>query len=102
MSPGADGTAVLTLEEARSYARDWESSDEEMSLFIAAAGAYISAAVGDSVSMGDPRVKLLAGMLVADMDDVRETTQGGGSAEGKSRRELVRGLICQLRTEGLG
>ena len=92
---------VLTVEEARTYARDWEASDEEISLFIAAAEGYLCAALGDGFPEDDPRVKTLAGMLVTEFDDVRETTASFSRAEGNSRRELVRGMLCQLRTEML-
>lgn len=92
---------VLTIDEARAHARDWESSDEEIALFITAAEDYVRAAVGENVPLEDARVKLLAGMIVADLDDVRGTVVSSTRAEENSRRELVRGLICQLRTEGL-
>lgn len=87
--------SVLTLEEARSYARDYESTEEEMFGYIAFAEDYIKSAVGSGVDITSPRVKMLAGMLVVDVDENRGTS----AAENNSRRYLVTSLITQLKAE---
>lgn len=86
--------AVLTIEAARAYARDWDSTDGEMLDYIGFAEEYIKDAVGENVDLSSFRVKLLAGMLVADVDENRGTT----AAENNTRRLLVTSTITQLKS----
>lgn len=90
--------ALLTIEEARSWAKDYESSDEEMERLISFAEEYVAAAIGTAYDPASHRVKQLAGMYVAEADDHRGITQ----AEAGSMRYLTRSLLTQLRTECSG
>lgn len=83
------------MEEARSYARDYESTDEEMGRLIAYAEEYLDSAIGAGCDKTGARVKMLAGMLVTDADDHR----GTNAAEDNSRRWLTTSLLMQLRLE---
>lgn len=89
---------MLTIEEARSYARDYESSDEEMARLIAFAEDYLEGAVGKGCDKTSPRVKQLAGMILTDADDNR----GTGAAEDNSRRLLTSSLLLQIQLEYTG
>lgn len=90
--------AILTIEEARSWARDYESRDEEIELFVAMAEEYIAGAVGKEFDRSSQRAKLLAGMFVAEIDD----TRGASAAERTTRRYLTESLIAQLQAEYTG
>ena len=87
--------SILTIEEAREFARDMETSDPEMTSYIAAAEDYIVNAVGERVDKANASVKILAGNLVAEMVGVRGLT----SAEKTSRSRLVESIICQLQAK---
>ncbi|MEG1492562.1 MAG: head-tail connector protein [Oscillospiraceae bacterium] len=84
---------IITIAEARSYAHDFESTDEDMQSYILTAEKYIAEGVG-TVDPADPRVKLLAKLIVCELDDVR-TLSG---AEANSTRHLVESIKRQLRT----
>lgn len=86
---------LLTIEEARAYARDETSTDEEMEALIGVAESMISDAVGAGFNRTDPSAKMLAKLYVADLDDVR----GLSVQESNVRRDLVTSLILQLRTK---
>lgn len=86
---------VLTIEEARRYARDWESPDSDMALYIDFAEEYIKSAISPGVDMSSSRVKLLMGMFVTDVDENRGTS----AAENNTRSFLVTSLITQLRAQ---
>lgn len=86
---------LITVDEAREYANDYESSDCAMAGYIRAAEAYIASGVGP-VSADDPEAKLLCGLLVCDMDDVRELT----AAQQNSTRLLVESLKLHLKLKG--
>lgn len=86
---------ILTIEEARAYARDYETPDEEMAGLIAFAEDYLEGAVGRGCDKTSPRAKQLAGMILTDADDHR----GTGAAEDNSRRLLTSSLLLQLQLE---
>lgn len=85
--------SILTIEEGRCYARDGECSDEEMQGYLDAADVYVANAIGANFDPTNPLVKLLAGQLVAEFDDVH----GMSTAAVNSRRAMVDGLVCQLQ-----
>lgn len=85
---------LITLEQARSYAHDNESTDADMSAYIAEAEAYINGAVG-AVLPTDPAAKLLCKLLVCEIIDKRSFS----TAELNSRSALVSSLILQLKNK---
>ena len=85
---------MITVDEARAYAHDYEATDAEMTAWIGAAEAYIVDAIGTKVKKEDERVKLLCKLLVCDMDENRTTS----AKESNSRRLLVNSMILQLKT----
>ncbi len=87
---------LITVAEARAYARDYESSCAMMRQYIRAAEMYIADGVGP-VAEDDPSAKMLCGLLVCEFDDIREMT----AAEKNSTRQLVASLKLQLRTKGV-
>ena len=80
---------VITVEEARAYSRDYESTDEEMAALIEVAESMID----DGFDRESPQAKMLAKLLVTDLDDYRELT----AAEANSMRYLTQSLKMQLR-----
>ena len=86
--------AILTIAEARDFAHDYESTDADMSEFVALAEIYIADGVG-AVDPADPRARLLARLLVCDFDNNRSTTVSAKEAAARSR--LVESLILQLK-----
>lgn len=91
--------ATLTVEDARRYARDYESSDEEIAELVAAADAYLVKAVGEGLDPTDPTVRYLCGQFVADFADNRGTESSGSFATAPARRRVVDSMILQLRME---
>lgn len=89
---------MLNIEEARGYAKDFESSDWEIENLIAFAEDYIEGAIGKDCDKTGSRVKQLAGMILTDADDNRGTS----AAEDNSRRLLTASLLLQLRMEYTG
>lgn len=83
---------IITVEEARRYAHDNESTDAEMQSYIDVAEKYIEDGVG-KVDPEDPRTKLLAKLLVCEIDDVRTLS----AAEANSARLLVESIKLQLK-----
>ena len=84
---------VITVEEARAYARDYESTDEEMTALIEVAESMIDDGIRAGFNRESPRAKMLAKLLVTDLDDKRELT----AAEANSMRYLTQSLKMQLR-----
>lgn len=84
---------ILTLEEARSYAHDWESPDEDILALIDVVESMIEDGVRASFDRSSPQAKMLARLYVADLTDNRGVT----AAQASSRRYLVNSLILQLR-----
>lgn len=86
---------IISIEEARAYARDNESTNEEMEAFILAAESYIE----DGVAPPDPenpKMKLLAKLLVCEFDENRGIS--GGAKEANARSRLIDSMILQLKT----
>ena len=83
---------VITVEEARAYARDYESTDEEMTALIEVAESMIDDGRA-GFDRESPQAKMLAKLLVTDLDDKRELT----AAEANSMRHLTQSLKMQLR-----
>ena len=84
---------VITVEEARAYSRDYESTDEEMAALIEVAESMIDDGIRDGFDRESPQAKMLAKLLVTDLDDYRELT----AAEANSMRYLTLSLKMQLR-----
>ena len=84
---------VITVEEARAYSRDYESTDEEMAALIEVAESMIDDGIRDGFDRESPQAKMLAKLLVTDLDDYRELT----AAEANSMRYLTQSLKMQLR-----
>ena len=84
---------VITVEEARAYARDYESTDEEMTALIEVAESMIDDGIRAGFDRDSPQAKMLAKLLVTDLDDKRELT----AAEANSMRYLTQSLKMQLR-----
>ena len=84
---------VITVEEARAYARDYESTDEEMTALIEVAESMIDDGIRAGFNRESPQAKMLAKLLVTDLDDKRELT----AAEANSMRYLTQSLKMQLR-----
>lgn len=85
---------IINIAEARAYANDYESTDEEIESYILVAEKYIEDGVG-KVDAQDPRVKLLCKLIVNDIDDKRSMS----AAEANSTRLLVQSIKLQLRTQ---
>lgn len=83
---------LITVEQAREYARDYESSDTTMEGFIRSAESYIASGVGP-VDESDPEAQLLCGLIVCDIDDCRQMS----AAEANSTRLLVTSLKQHLK-----
>ena len=86
----------LTLEEAREYANDYESSDALIEGLIAVAEGYICAACGDAFDRSDPKAQQLGKLLISDLNDKRQMT---ARAVENVKRDLITDLIQQVRTE---
>lgn len=86
---------MISVDEARAYAHDYEATDAEMTAWIGAAEAYIVDAIGTNVKREDERAKLLCKLLVCDMDENRTTS----AKESNSRRLLISSMILQLKTD---
>lgn len=86
---------LLTVDEARAYARDFDSSDEEITALIDVAEDLIAGSCGDGFDRASPKARMLAKLYVADLNDDRAVSSAGA----KSRRDLVSSLILQLRTQ---
>ena len=82
---------VITVEEARAYSRDYESTDEEMAALIEVAESMIDDGIRDGFDRESPQAKMLAKLLVT--DDYRDLT----AAEANSMRYLTQSLKMQLR-----
>ena len=91
---------LISVEEARAYAHDDTSSDEEMEALITVAESMIADAIGTGFDHADPSAQMLARLYVAELDDVRDVS----ATAGNSRRRLVDSLVLQLRTktDGMG
>lgn len=85
---------MISVDEARAYAHDNESTEADMKAWIAAAEAYVIDATGISADTTDERAKLLCKLLVCDMDENRTTS----AKESNSRRLLVNSMLLQLKT----
>lgn len=85
--------SLITLDEARAFAHDYETDDAEMTALIATAEAYIQGGVG-KVDAADPRAKHLCKLLVCDLDENRSTTS---AKESNARSAVVTSLMLQLR-----
>lgn len=83
---------LITVEQAREYAHDYDSSDTAMEGFIRSAEAYIANGVGP-VDGDDPEAQLLCGLIVCEIDDCRQIT----AAEANSTRLLVTSLKQHLK-----
>ena len=79
---------VITVEEARAYSRDYESTDEEMAALIEVAESMIDDGIRDGFDRESPQAKMLAKLLVTDLDDYRDLT----AAEANSMRYLTQSL----------
>ena len=55
---------VITVEEARAYARDYESTDEEMTALIEVAESMIDDDIRAGFDRESPQAKMLAKLLV--------------------------------------
>lgn len=84
---------ILTLEEARSYAHDHESPDEDILALIDVVESMIEDGVRAGFDRSSPQAKMLARLYVADLTDDRGVT----AAQASARRYLVSSLILQLR-----
>lgn len=87
--------AVLTIEEARAYARDYESRDEDILALIDVVDAMIEDGVKANYDRTCPQAKQLARMYVADLTDDR----GVSAAQASTRRDIVSSLTLQLRNK---
>lgn len=83
----------VTVEEARSFAHDNESTDEEIRGYIDAAEAYVKDGVGPDVDFSDPRAALLVKMLVCEFDEQRSIS----AKESGAVSWAARSLLFQLR-----
>lgn len=83
---------LITVNQAREYARDYESSDATIKGFIKTAESYIASGVGP-VGKSDPEAQLLCGLIVCEIDDCRQMS----AAEANSTRLLVTSLKHHLR-----
>lgn len=83
---------LISVEQAREYAHDYDSSDTAMEGFIRSAEAYIANGVGP-VKADDPEAQLLCGLIVCEIDDCREMS----AAEANSTRLLVTSLKQHLK-----
>lgn len=86
---------ILTVEEARAYAKDDVSSETQVEGFIATAEGYLKNGISEALDPSDPCIKQLCGYLVTDFDDNRGTS----TAEDKGRRWLVTSLFTQMRAK---
>ena len=84
---------LITVEEARAYARDDESTDEEMAALIEVAESIIEDGIRAGFDRESPQAKMLARLLVTDLDDKRELT----AAEANAMRALTQSLKMQIR-----
>ncbi|PKM71513.1 MAG: hypothetical protein CVU91_13400 [Firmicutes bacterium HGW-Firmicutes-16] len=85
---------IITIAEARAYAHDNESTDEEMAEYIALAEEYMTGAIG-TYDPKKKRARHLAKLLVCDFNTERSTT----AKDANTRALLVSSLILQLKTE---
>lgn len=86
---------MITVEEARAYAHDYEATDAEMMAMIEAAGKIVVSGTGVSADTADERAKLLCKLNVCDMDDNRTTS----AKESNGRRLLISTITLQLKAE---
>lgn len=86
---------LLTIEEARAYARDDTSDDAEISALIEVAESTIEDACGADFDRTDPKAKMLAKLIVADLTDGRDLS----GKESGAGRALVQSMMLQLRTK---
>lgn len=86
-------TLSISVEEARSFANDNESTPAEMQGYIDAAEAYVKDGVGANVDFADPRAALLVKMLVCEFDDHRCVS----AKETGAVSWAARSLLFQLR-----
>lgn len=86
---------IITVAQARAFAHDNESTDEEMAEYIVLAESYMNGAIS-TYNATDPRAKYLAKLLVCDFDNNRSTTS---AKDANVRSLLVASLILQLQTE---
>ena len=84
---------VITVEEARAYARDYESTDEEMTALIEVAESMIDDGIRAGFNRESPQAKMLARLLVTDLDDKRQLTP----PQANSMRYLTHSLKMELR-----
>jgi|GEM_PF-1375407 len=87
---------ILTVDEARLYAHDYESTDAEMAEYVALAEEYMKNAVG-SYSDDDSEAKHLARLLICDFDNNRSTT----AKDANSRELLAASLILHLQLKAV-
>lgn len=83
----------ITVEAARSFAHDNESTDAEMQGYIDAAEAYVKDGVGVNVDFDDARAALLVKMLVCEFDEQRRVS----AKESGAVSWAARSLLFQLR-----
>ena len=83
----------VTVEEARSFAHDNESTDAEIKGYIDAAEAYVKDGVGAEVDFDDARAALLVKMLVCEFDEQRSVS----AKESGAVSWAARSLLFQLR-----
>lgn len=85
---------IITVAQARAYAHDNESTDEEIAEYIELAEKYMDSAIGAYVKT-DPRARHLAKLLVCDFDNERSTT----AKDANVRSLLIQSIILQLQIE---
>lgn len=90
---------LITVEEAKNYARiDGDYDDDVIESLILFAEGYINGALGDDFPREDPRIKLVAKAIVAEMYDNREFT-ASNTKMSNSVRHLCSSTFLQIQME---